>query len=81
MLSASRGDGIEIWDAATVECIQTLEGHLGAARAVAWSPRGQLTSSQDWCRKRRALFLVVVRPARIFITLLSVKPLTTMFGV
>ena len=44
-LSASNDKTIRLWDAATGATCQTLEGHLGRARVVPFSPDGNLLAS------------------------------------
>ncbi|KAH8902623.1 WD40 repeat-like protein [Coniochaeta sp. PMI_546] len=48
LASASYDKTIKIWDAATGQCISTLEGHSGVVNSVAWSHDGtQVASASD----------------------------------
>ena len=45
MASASDDTTVRLWDAATGAALQTLEGHTGSVRAVAFSPDGKTVAS------------------------------------
>jgi WD40 repeat protein len=40
LVSASADQTVRVWDVATGECVQTLQGHTDAVRSAGFSPDG-----------------------------------------